>query len=133
MSYFADLTPYTYTPAGNLKVLNVGWLDSAHLFLQGDTSSEFREMLGSLCGRPIHLHRGFHDCDFCRTADVRQQENWKKWANIGNGQIRVLGLDEIWYAAPTMIHHYVIEHRYLPPAMFIEAVLHPFAVGVDFY
>jgi len=123
MSYFADLTLHTYTPTNRFSVLNVGWLDAAFTFPQGQTDSTFRESLRALCEHPILLHRGFHVCQFCSPAVSKQQS-----PKIGNGQIRVKGKDDVWYAAPTMVHHYVSVHQYQPPAAFVDAVLNPVAV-----
>lgn len=120
MSYFADLTPHTYAPAGNLKILNVGWLDIAHSFPVGETPPSFHESLLQLCKHPVHLQRGFHVCQFCpNTLSEYNSDMIKR----GNGQIRVEGERGIWYAAPTMIHHYVTAHAYLPPTDFVNAVL----------
>lgn len=130
MSYFADLTPHSYTPTGDATVLNVGWLDSAHSFARGETSAAFRDALGLLCQRPVFLHRGFHLCQFCPREDLRV---WPP-ANperLGNGQIRVQGAGGVWYAAPTMVEHYVVEHGYGPPAEFVQAVLSPAAVATS--
>ena len=113
MSFFADLTTHSYTNRqAEPGVLNVGWLGEGEAFPSGDTPANFRERLAELCAHPILLHRGTHVCEFCRNAS-------------GNGQVRVRDAQGVWYSAPTMIHHYVTEHRYLPPADFIEAVLHP--------
>jgi hypothetical protein len=118
MSYFADLTPHTYTSTKGLTVLNVGWLDSAHPFTTGETSANFHQLLQMLCESPVQLHRGFHDCQFC-PKKLRSL----KAAKIGNGQIRVIGDGGIWYVAPTMVYHYVTAHSYKPPDAFIDAVL----------
>ena len=122
MSYFADLTPHTYAPTDGETVLNVGWLDNAYPYTRGETSPEFQVALQRLCENPVWLHMGFHRCQFCPREDVH---TWSSvhLARLGNGQIRVQGADEVWYAAPVMIHHYVKEHQYLPPAPFIETVL----------
>src|SRR5262245_31665094 len=115
MTYFADLTPYVY---GLLEpepgVLNIGWLDGAYPFCRGPTSSEFGEALCRLVERPILLHRGFHVCDFC------PHDGREIYPSRGNGQIRVLGRNGIWYAAPTMVHHYVATHEYQPPPEFVD-------------
>lgn len=126
MSYFADLTPHTYTETNGASVLNVGWLDASHPFPQGETTPAFRESLRHLCERPILLHRGFHVCQFCPDDD-RNVSPPVHPERRGNGQIWVQGADGVWYAAPAMVFHYVTEHRYLPPAAFIEAVFHPAA------
>jgi hypothetical protein len=126
MSYFADLTPHTYAPTDGETVLNVGWLDSSYTFPRGDTPAEFRDALYLLCQRPVWVHRGSHVCQFCPQEDLRAAHP----GQIGNGQVRVKGADGIWYAAPTMVYHYVLEHQYLPPAVFVQAVLFPAAVAV---
>jgi len=133
MAYFADLTPHSYSPTGGLNVLNIGWLDEGHPFSVGPTSKEFQEALLELCTRPIILHRGYHGCWFCH-ANRQNKGGVVPTARdrSGNGQIRVLGNNELWYAAPTLVHHYVTHHGYSPPAEFVEAVLSPVAVATDY-
>ena len=128
MSYFTDLTRYTYTNVGGDIILNVGWLDIDHPFPKGNTTAEFRRLLGKLCQSPMLLHFGFHVCQFCPKKTVCSATHPER---RGNGQIRVMDLGGIWYAAPTMIYHYVSQHSYLPPDQFIEAVLKPFEIGRD--
>lgn len=123
MSFFADLTPHTYTPTAGLDILNVGWLDEGRPFPVAPTSKTFQDALRELCKHPIILHRGFHLCCYC--PGKRQDRS-------GNGQIRVLGRKGIWFAAPTLVHHYVVVHEYSPPADFVDAVLSPVAVGTDY-
>lgn len=125
MSHFADLTPYTYTPESRGDILNIGWLDAAYPFERGETSMEFCEALRDLVGNPILKHRGFHVCRFCPSGPGSPPPQ------RGNGQIRVMGQNRSWYAAPAMIYHYVVAHRYRPPVEFIDAVLHPLEIGKD--
>lgn len=112
MTFFADLTPYTYTGEETERVVNVGWLSARNPFEQGDTSEEFRRALAALLVKPILVHRGKHYCEFCPAG---KQPG-------GSGQIRVPD-GSMCYAAPVLIHHYVMEHGYRPPAQFVEAVL----------
>lgn len=123
MAFFEDLTPHTYAPTGGLEILNVGWLDEGRPFAVGPTSQDFQQALLELCKRPIILHRGMHACCYCRG----KREN-----RAGNGQIRVMSQKGIWYAAPTLVHHYVSVHEYSPPTDFVEAVQSPIAVGIDY-
>ena len=121
MSFFADLTPHTYTERNpEDDVLNIGWLGDGNPFQTGDAPDAFIGILKRLCVYPIHLHRGFHVCEFCHGS-------WDddKWPRIGNGQIRVCSTNGVWYSAPTMVHHYVSAHQYLPPDEFIDAVTNP--------
>jgi hypothetical protein len=113
MAFFADLSPHTYAPTSGLEIVNVGWLDEGNNFPTGESPREFQEALLELCKDPVFLHRGTHACWFCRALH-RQVE--------GNGQIRVSS-NHVWYAAPTLVHHYVVAHGYLPPREFIEAVM----------
>jgi hypothetical protein len=114
MAFFPDLSPHTYTPDCGLEVVNVGWLDEGNEFPTGSTSPKFHAALLELCKRPIYEHRGVHECWFCLAMHRRLE---------GNGQIRVQGKNGVWYVAPTMVHHYVTCHSYLPPQEFIDAVL----------
>jgi hypothetical protein len=127
MAWFEDLTPYEYDREVDPSVLNIGWLDADYPFPQGKTPVDFQNALRDLCARPMRLHRGFHRCQFC-AADERTRVDWPR---IGNGQIRVRGSSGVWYAAPTMVHHYVVVHHYRPPDVFLDAVLSPMEVGRD--
>lgn len=114
MTYFEDLSPYTYfhgdeDPPGTV---NVGWLAVKHPFATGDTSVEFRAKLALLCERPVKQTRGTHECYFCKGRG-------KPWSSA---EMRVSD-DERTYAAPLLIHHYVVAHNYRPPQEFIDAVL----------
>jgi hypothetical protein len=104
MSYFADLTSHTYTSDDGLRLLNIGWLDRQYDFPCGSTSPQFREALKLLCQKPVHLHRGFHSCQFCPRDDFSNQST-SQWECRGNGQIRVQGENGIWFAAPELIWH----------------------------
>jgi hypothetical protein len=118
MSYFADLTPHTYTRTTKGRtVLNVGWLDASYPVSTGIVPGDFVQILKRLTEMPMHLHRGVHTCQFCLNHPDAPP------ATHGNGQIRVAGTDGIWYAAPVLILHYVQVHHYKPPEEFITAVL----------
>jgi hypothetical protein len=121
MAHYADLTPYTYLKktaedvldSTGLPTLNVGWLENGQPFTTGETSKEFQEKLREFCQPEYKVlaTRGFHECEFFCREHARS-----------NTEIRVLGAKAV-YAAPTLIHHYVIAHHYQPPQEFIEAVL----------
>ncbi|HEX4612895.1 MAG TPA: hypothetical protein VH092_32180 [Urbifossiella sp.] len=134
MAFFPDLTPHTYAPTDDLAVLNVGWLDEGEPFPVGPTTAAFRAALRVLCEHPILLHRGSHECWPCLHE---RRSPWSRlWlteprCTVGNGQIRVRDGTGTWYAAPTLVHHYVMRHQYRPPEDFIAAVLSPVVVGID--
>lgn len=126
MSHFEDLTPYTYgdgrdhvwvggeyaSYSPTYQRLNVGWLDAAHPFPQGDPPAGLIPALRWLGGQRINVMRGWHHCPFCQSETAR-----------GHGELRVPGRPGFLYAAPELLTHYVAEHRYLPPPEFTDAAI----------
>ena len=114
MTFFDDLTPYTYLHPEDEQpgTVNIGWLDRWHSFPTGETSEAFRGKLQQLCLRRVKQTRGFYSCDFCKGRDKPH----------GSAEIRVRGEGRV-YAAPELVYHYVVIHNYLPPEEFIAAVL----------
>ena len=110
MPYFPDLSPHWY-PDPEPRTVNVGWLDPAHDYPKGDTSSEFKEKLEEMCANaPLRfLSLDSHTCLFCGLVS-------------GNGEIRV-GSGQFVFASPVMIVHYVTDHGYRPPEQFTLAVM----------
>lgn len=116
MSYYPDLATRTDVLHG-AHVRAVGWLSAAHPFPTGASSGAFVQRLADFVARWDDSSRvlglpdsmGMHDCELCR-------------AFHGNGNFAV-PLDDVLFVAPTMIHHYVVSHRYAPPAPFVEAIL----------
>lgn len=136
MAYFEDLSTYRYDTSGEevLSIergfivftpaytrLNIGWLDAAQIYSQGAVPAELISSLAWLAsGQRINVMRGFHVCQFCRSADTEIR---------GNGELRVPGEPGVMYAAPIMVNHYVAEHGYAPPQEFITAALAYSAAG----
>jgi hypothetical protein len=126
--YFADLTPYRYSGAVvRPDVVNVGWLALEHDFPKGVVSPNFVTRLARFISNPVNRRRGIHVCEFCPYPPVKPLPSGLNMiepppGTAGNGEIRVRGKNGLTYAAPVLIHHYVVKHGYLPPAEFIEAV-----------
>jgi hypothetical protein len=114
MAFFEDLSPYCYRHPEREQAgtVNIGWLEAAHPFSAGETSVEFQDKLKQICLTPVNQTRGFHSCGFCHGRDRPQ----------GSAEIRVQGVNKV-YVAPSLVHHYVVQHGYKPPQEFIEAVL----------
>lgn len=127
--YFADLAFYSYRlPFSFDSVQCVGWLDSLHEYTQGDVSPSFVERLKAIVLRRtstfdshVNVVRGIHPCNFCG-KDISVVD--------GDGRREMLGMSELWlpfqaryFAAPSLVCHYVAEHHYCPPDSFIQAVL----------
>lgn len=143
MTWFADLSTYTYFPEtvpSGQEVLTVGWLEPEHPFPTGDVPKEFTDELTLICARKRWAQaRGFHDCRlphdegeheglFSITLDGDQ-------IPLGSAEIRVLTEGRVILTAPNLIWHYVSYHHYLPPQEFIDAVLaqHPDPPGGKAY
>ena len=124
MTYFADLTRYAYGGTTDSDDLNVGWLAAGRPF---PTSPPTRVLVAALlqcCRQPVRLYRGFHQCEFCdHGLEMPTISFERRRIHLGNGEIRVVGHDHCWYAAPTLVAHYVATHHYAPPAVFCEAVV----------
>ena len=126
--HFKDLTPYTYGGSEpSASVLNVGWLGRRHSFPVARPASELVSALNKLVASPVNLYRGKHQCEFC-PAPAPDNRNGPSWTTLsreilGNGEIRVVGVDGVTYVAPVLIRHYVEVHHYAPPRAFVQACL----------
>ena len=87
-----------------------------------------------LASRPTSLRRGRVERRLEQLPNGEVRDEWVQWErtdhvvfvsgqeiDVGNGEIRIADEDGLVFAAPTMILHYIVEHRYLPPDAFIEA------------
>lgn len=129
MSYYADLTPFTYGGAeADPTILNVGWLSADHAIPMATPSERFVTALRKITAEPINLYRGSHICDLCPRPPMILSQGGIPLLDapaeiIGNGEIWVRGRDGLTYVAPTLVYHYVVEHHYSPPKAFVDAVL----------
>lgn len=129
MSYYADLTPFTYGGAEpDPTILNVGWLSVEHAMPKAMPSERFVAALKKITAEPINLYRGSHICDLCPRPPMALSEGGIPMLDApaeirGNGEVRVRGEDGLTYVAPTLVFHYVIEHQYSPPQPFVDAVI----------
>jgi hypothetical protein len=139
MSYFPDLSPYSYTdgvPAdvgGSFEMVNVGWLDSAHAFPIGKVSIQFANALISSAFQRTNLTRGYHECEFCdQESPIRiSKPGGTQHSVLGMSEIAVEGPDGVIYMAPTLIVHYVNAHHYRPPIDFQRAVIRTAGKGKE--
>jgi hypothetical protein len=116
MAWYPDLSNETCVATGE-HIRAIGWLSSDHPYPQGDLPAEFvvwlRDFIARANGSASALYfpvfAGFHTCELCeKVHDMR---------NFGVPAGKVL------YVAPSMLLHYIEEHRYCPPDEFIAAVL----------
>jgi hypothetical protein len=125
MTYFEDLTPYSYIQKDKEHLLNVGWLDSRHDYRKAAVSQDFIEKLAWLSvNAAVNRTPGIHKCSLCPPMDfgfhiisIEREQHL-----LGSAEIRVKG-PEATYAAPDLLLHYVLDHKYRPPEDFIGGVL----------
>ena len=111
--YRKDLSPCRLAPIDPKPTgRSVGWLDRSFSFDTGATPWMFRLKLRRLSRDVKNPMWGFHECEFCRGRKAK-----------GNGEIHVIGQDDITYVAPQLIVHYIGKHKYMPPQQFVDAVL----------
>ncbi|GEM_PF-1768444 len=123
MTYFADLTPYSYGPDEGLPGdLNIGWIAAGMPYTHGSPPEGFITALITCAARPVRLFRGIHTCELCGATDVHFDLEGRE-VHLGNGEIRVTARDGSAWTAPTLVVHYVETHGYLPPPAFIAAVM----------
>ena len=126
MSYFEDLTPYSYLDEPSEKVLNVGWLNKEHPFELGLVPHHLVERLRMLAARhSVNQTRGFHECEFCTSdSDVATPTacSGDSRRQLGSAEIRVASRSGVRYASPDLVVHYVECHAYLPPKQFLDAL-----------
>jgi hypothetical protein len=129
MTYYADLTPYTYDTENwardatslwcGVPLTNVGWLERGKPYEKGTAPSGLAEALEQM--RRTHRAqqtRGYHSCPFCRSRIFGRRAGCPQ----GSAEIWVMG-NGVAYAAPELVAHYVGMHDYLPPTVFTAAVL----------
>ena len=145
MGYIPDLSDSD-------KVRFVGYLSFTHFYPKGEVADAFVERLVALIlQKPRFAYAGHHSCNlgWCgirRALSVRLHfrerpflsfadppcmylESYRR-TQIGGQRGRLLGAHDIEvpsgefiYRAPSLILHYILNHRYKPPEEFRKAVL----------
>ena len=136
----SDLSEYKIIPGltpsfENQKILNVGWLEKGMDFKVSEPSKAFIEALRFLVSTScVNAERSYDYCPLCLPDKPKSFKDFKfpeheVFTNVV-GEERKLGNCEVWvdgegetYAAPNLIIHYVLYHKYQPPEKFISAVI----------
>jgi len=125
MTYYEDLSKYRYFPKQKEQknALNVGWLDVGRRFPTGNTRKNFLPVLERHYANTINQTRGFHQCPFCPKGEGKIYMNiLGKKRLLGSAELVIEGEGGAMYIAPTLIIHYISEHKYKPPEQFENAV-----------
>lgn len=126
MTWYPDLSDYRYWPS-LLPMRNVGWLAAEHGFPTGDVPASDLQRLVQLAQDPDAVTRGIHGCEWCPRTDPSGNEDayftiQGTRSFLGHAEIHVAGRSGNWYAAPTLVLHYIDAHGYRPPAEFLAAL-----------
>ena len=95
MTYFADLSPYSYlTELVRAKTRNMGWLDQWHDFKKAAPSDEDIDVLWEFCKISIAQTRGVHPCGICNVDGPVFAQRDGQSLLLGTSEIRVFGDDD---------------------------------------
>jgi len=113
--------------------INVGWLGGHRRFGRrtrfptGHSSDDVIDaLIDVIAAQAVNVTRGFHRCEYCpsKRADAQLQFVHRgRTVPLGNSEIRVPAAGASVFAAPTLIGHYVRDHRYCPPPAFTDALM----------
>jgi len=114
--YFPDL--HVQEMAFGVKAIKIGWLDTGKPYTKWSRplSDEDAEMLAELIIKleeigPAVFTKGWHNCPFCNGEKSSRQYHIR------------FNDERTFYDAPEMITHYIVDHNYMPPKEFIDAVM----------
>lgn len=127
MTYFEDLSDYGFLDGSPLRLTlkRVGWLEVGHFFETMAPSDETLDLLWAHCKISLAQTRGFHQCDLCDPPRTVLASRGGPRLLLGTSEIRVFSDTSAFYAAPTLIYHYVRTHHYKPPDIFLHALRTP--------
>lgn len=125
--YYEDLSVYRVGEREYPGIYSIGWLGRGFEYPKGISPDGFYEKLEWIVftrnesfDASMLLSRGIEDCFICG-QEISMA--------FGPGKPELVGIREIWiphdgkwYACPCMIAHYVRDHQYLPPKVFLDAV-----------
>lgn len=149
--YHPDLQPYCIGDHIYPKLLSIGYLDFHHDFLQGDVDKALIDKLAYLTSladenylynfekapaTALIVHTGYvrrglpYRCPFCKLEIHLQYGDVE--TILGYNHMNLLNtIADYVYVFPTLLHHYINEHQYVPPTEFLET-LHNFDVTQPF-
>ncbi len=119
MTTYRDLEPINnFSVDSGVMLRAVGWLGKEFEFSTGEVSPEFFRKLCQLSENPWQpiVSAGFHICELCQFHDCNHTAT-------GTSNL-FIPFDNMIYVAPELIVHYVNVHYYLPPDVFLDAVMH---------
>jgi hypothetical protein len=105
-----------------LKLIAVGWIEEPG-YTMGDVPEACIEAL--LAAYPAKIipdgTRGLQTCTYCQVELPKVEWKGKTIVVKGYGHFLVRYKKAV-YMAPALVLHYIIDHHYCPPKIFIDAV-----------
>lgn len=150
--YYPDLTCYRIdTLDGSSLVFpnlrNIGWLEKRKDYNKGEVPDYLIRKLERILfldkkndddrnngsfdeKKAILVHTNFvigspHKCEFCGDKEISiPLPGLQDYSTIlGINEIHIPSLKENeFFVFPTMLYHYVVDHRYVPPRVFLDAL-----------
>ncbi|MEW5853260.1 MAG: hypothetical protein AB2A00_31050 [Myxococcota bacterium] len=112
---YPDMGTVCGAERGN-AVRAVGWLEAGHPFPKGEVPPTFLTKLRfhiRNAYQPVTLF-GVHFCGLCPDAEEKGLG--------GSGNLWIPTRDVV-FVAPELVEHYIVAHRYKPPAAFQDALM----------
>ena len=114
-----------------MELYAVGWIEEPG-FPTGSVPDEFVDAL--IAAYPSKIipdgTRGWHTCTFCEVELPKVDWNGETVDVSGHGHYLVKHENAV-YMAPALIPHYILDHNYLPPQEFIDAVIYGRFLSTD--
>lgn len=129
---FEDLSKYSNCLSVPIdSITNIGWLDREFFRVgAGDESSAFLieklkkvvSQQGQSCYR-FNQVKGFEPCRLCEKSELIKDGVLDE-SKLNSCEILVPNVQgDGYYASPELIAHYVEVHGYIPPQVFVDAIL----------
>jgi hypothetical protein len=127
--HYADMSYYTHNLRDALvNVRNIGWLNSAATFPIGYVEPQLLDILkrafvgdGKCDAEAVLIRSAQHCCEICGATPGFVELAGKK-KPLGASEIWIPGEEGSFYAAPSLVIHYIETHGYLPPSEFLDAL-----------
>lgn len=121
-----DFTKYSNQLDFQLEnVINIGWsinFNASNKTLPSEFLNNLKQIIFK---RPVNIYKGNDTCKICNNhQDIFIYKNEER-VLLGHYEIWVPSYenDDIIYASPSLIYHYIDFHNYYPPESYIESVL----------
>ena len=113
MTMIKDLERCDFFPLQCDNLISIGWLSLNSDYTVGSVDKQFVDKLCELVVNPWEpvVSGGWHECDLCQFYPPKFKKNV------------FIPYDGFIYVTPEAITHYICQHWYQPPVVFVNAVM----------